>query len=92
MREIRIPINYLAIAMVFLLIGSAVGYTAKGNSPPTNGFECPAEMQLTTADQNLIINAGLIGDCEKLGLQTSIMIQDFNGTPYGVPICVEAAT
>lgn len=29
------------------------------------------------------------GHCERLGLESNVLIQDYNGVPYGVPICVE---
>lgn len=44
----------------------------------------------TPKDLNYLFQASyLSGSCERLGLQTSIMVQDYNGTPYGIPVCVE---
>jgi len=29
------------------------------------------------------------GHCERLGLQSNIIIDDINGTPYGIPVCTK---
>ena len=93
--ELNLTRTHLAIAIVFLCAGATVGYAANGQSKTTDESPiqplCPAEMKLAEEDFNALASISLIGHCEKLGLAPSIFVQDFNGTPFGVLVCVEAA-
>ena len=90
--ELELNWRHLAIAVVLFSAGTGLGYTVNGQvhqKPTSSALSYPTELHLTEADQNLVIAAGLIGHCEKLGLVSSVFMQDFNGVQYGVPICVQ---
>jgi len=57
--------------------------------------ECyvPEKMSLNEQDFNRMVTISSTveyngGFCERLGLESNILVRDLNGTPYGVPICV----
>jgi hypothetical protein len=54
--------------------------------------KCPNVAPISDADKNWLVGLEYsFGFCEKLGLESSIIIQhDANGNVFGLPICIEA--
>lgn len=83
--EFKINITYGLVVVCILLI--IVGFYS--------GFSWPRELKENTcfseSDLNVLLAASYFNsDCEKLGLTTSVYVQqDANGVSYGVPICLD---
>jgi hypothetical protein len=75
------------IAIALLCFGA--GYLT--NTPKTiSEVSCSDYNGFSDKDLNYLGQASyLAGHCERIGLISSIFIQDFNGQKYGVPICIE---
>ena len=84
--KISIPMIILGVLIIFG-IGSVFGAgLIILNESPT---EYHQEFGLSESDFNKLIALEYEGGfCERLGLESNVLVQDLNGTPYGVPICV----
>jgi hypothetical protein len=67
------------IAFVCIAFASGFFLAPQQNNTSNNGFDLN-----TIAELNYFS-----GHCERLGLESNVLIQDLNGIPYGLPICTE---
>jgi len=71
------------------IVGGIFGYGLNyfiENQPQE--LTCP-DFKLSDTDFNKLVALEYEGGfCERLGLESNVLVQDYNGTPYGVPICV----
>jgi len=79
------------IAILFVLVISSLGGFKAGEIITENRLSAIEPIQSSDVDFNRMIAAGLVtGFCERLGLQSSVFLQQDNeGTTFGVPICIE---
>ena len=71
-----------------LIVGfiSAIGLFA---SQDTQECSVNHEISLNEKDFNKLIELEYQGGfCERMGLESNVLVKDLNGIPYGEPICV----
>jgi len=85
--ELNITYGQVILALGVLCIGVLLGYGLPRTSEVN---QCSDYNGFTQSDLNILGQASYItGHCERLGLISNVMIQDYNGIKYGVPVCVE---
>lgn len=72
-------ITTLLIGLVCFGIGMMAG----------NNVNQVSEVGLSDGDWNTLIELShFTGHCERLGLESNVLIDDVNGVPVGYPVCV----
>jgi len=84
-KSFNIPMLILGMFVIGAVFGGGMFFLL-GN-PQT--IECQ-DFNLSEADFNKLVNLEYSGGfCERIGLISSVKVEDFEGTPYGIPICVQ---
>jgi len=85
-------INLLIILVLIVGFIASMGVFFLLSQDEKTYIECPIEFrpnEISDADFNKLVSLEYDGGfCERLGLESNILVQDLNGIPYGVPICV----
>ena len=87
--EIKLKITSRQAIIVVLLVAIAfAGGFLLNQKETVMPMQCETYTGFTDKDLNILGNLAYSqGFCERLGLVSNVIIQDFNGVPYGVPIC-----
>jgi len=80
--------GFYIILLIILLSGTLFLYFM-GNTTEIehNGLSALDKNFIVTVASNVVSNSD---PCFAAGLERDFLIQDFNGVPYGIPICVTA--
>ena len=80
-------INLLIILVLIVGFISAIGVFIS-QDVPSEIQSCP-DFKLSESDFNRLIQLEYQGGfCERMGLESNVLVKDLNGTPYGELICV----
>ena len=77
------------LSIIGLIIVGAILFTYVQSTNCNNGYQ-----GFTGEDKNYLMNLAIeevnaSTNCAYFGLKDDLLIQDRNGVPYGIPICVE---
>lgn len=89
-RGLENQLNLLIILVLIVGFISTIGVFFLSQQQPQS-FECnvPETISISGADYNKLVTLEYTGGfCERLGLESTVKVEDYNGIPYGVPICV----
>jgi hypothetical protein len=83
--KLNITAGQVITVLVIALLAGGIGYLLPKETSIENQYA-----GFSGKDLNILGNvAYLSGHCERLGLVSSVFVQDFNGTKYGVPVCLD---
>jgi len=80
-------LNLLIILVLIVGFISAIGVFISQDVP--SEIQACSDFKLSDSDFNRLVQLEYQGGfCERMGLESNVLVKDLNGTPYGELICI----